>query len=49
MEWNLAKKKVDRLTAYVTGQNIVKQLGISKLLNGRRDSQANAVVHLIKE
>lgn len=30
------------------GQNILKQLGVSKVLNGREDSQANSVVHLIK-
>lgn len=31
------------------GQNILKQLGVSKVLNGREDSQANSVVHLIKK
>lgn len=49
MEDLATTKKVDRLAVYVTGQNVVKQLGIPKLLNGTGNSQANAVLSLVNE
>lgn len=49
MEDISTKKKIERLAVSVTGENVIKLLGIPKLLNATGESQAKAVVELINE